>query len=30
MKAAIYNDGPIGCGMDVTAEFEKYTGGIYS
>jgi len=30
MKAAIYKDGPIGCGMDVTAEFEKYTGGIYS
>merc|ERR1719336_166704 len=30
MKAEIYKRGPIGCGMDVTPNFEKYTGGIYS
>jgi hypothetical protein len=30
MKAEIYARGPIGCGMDVTSEFEKYTGGIFS
>jgi len=30
MKKAIYNNGPIGCGMDVTAKFETYSGGIYS
>jgi hypothetical protein len=30
MKTEIYARGPIGCGMDVTSEFEKYTGGIFS
>jgi len=30
MKAAIYANGPIGCGMDVTSEFEAYSGGVYS
>lgn len=30
MKAEIYLRGPIACGVDVTDNFEKYTGGIYS
>lgn len=30
MKAEIYARGPIGCGIDVTSEFETYTGGIFS
>lgn len=30
MKAEILARGPIGCGMDVTPEFEAYTGGIFS
>lgn len=30
MKAEIYMRGPIACGVDVTDNFEKYTGGIYS
>ena len=30
MKAEIYARGPIGCGIDATSEFEKYTGGIFS
>jgi len=30
MKAAIFANGPIGCGMDATAEFENYTGGVFS
>jgi len=30
MQKAIMTGGPIACGMDVTEEFLKYTGGIYS
>jgi len=25
----IYQRGPVACGMAVTDEFEKYTGGIF-
>lgn len=29
MKAEIFARGPIGCGVDATAGFENYTGGVY-
>ena len=29
MKEEIYNNGPIGCGVEVTPRFENYTTGVY-
>ena len=30
MKTEIYTRGPISCGIDASAKFENYTGGIFS
>jgi len=30
MKAELYANGPMSCGIDATPTFEEYAGGIYS
>lgn len=30
MKAEIFLNGPISCGMEVTESFKKYSGGVYT
>ena len=30
IKNQIYQMGPVACGMDVTSQFEAYTGGVFS
>ena len=30
IKAEVYKNGPVACGIHVTEKFEKYQGGIFS